>query len=127
NLDELAGYPNSLVAESMNQYMLRMSLLLAAFQQIGNGTRLLDLGTNCGMVPLFLAKKMDISGVGIDVSDINAKKSRFLANLGSVSSFRFVTGDGLSYLGRQQSDSFDAISALGVFYHFSNPLGYLAE
>lgn len=56
-LDQLTGYRLRLIQPRHGYRFSVDPLLLADFARVGEGDRVLDLGTGCGIIPLLLARK----------------------------------------------------------------------
>lgn len=106
---------------------LRMSILRSIFGLFGpaKGESWLDIATNCGIIPLFLNRESVLKVSAIDLFAGNIEKANYLAHLSGKSSCSFSTGDAYTFLSNCEDNSFDTISALGLFYHLSDPIGLL--
>jgi hypothetical protein len=105
------------------EMVVRTSILDLALRQFGPTHRWLDVATNCGVIPLLLNRDSKSDIVGIDISSTNIQKAKFLAKIADQPRHEFLTADVFEYLNECQDGYFDVISALGIFYHLSDPLG----
>lgn len=106
---------------------LRTSLLDYIFSTYGkkNSETWLDIATNCGIIPLFIMKNRKLDVEAIDLFDQNIEKANLLAKLLNNSSIKFHTADAFDFLRKHTDNSYDIISALGLFYHLSDPVGLM--
>jgi 2-polyprenyl-3-methyl-5-hydroxy-6-metoxy-1,4-benzoquinol methylase len=111
---------------SRHEHIIRMSMfskLLSTFKITGSW---IDLGTNSGVIPVLLHKHCADLVSGIDISDVNIQKANLLKSLSGIEKLHFTAGDIFDVLRENPDNSFSVISALGIFYHLSDPLGLLA-
>lgn len=110
---------------------LRLSLLNYIFDHICMDTaqapkNWLDVATNCGVLPLLLNKQRGLLVTGIDYLNANILKANFLKKLAKDTRCLFLEADAYDFLHHLPDNSVDVISALGIFYHLSDPIGLLS-
>lgn len=122
------------------RYSILCNILQDITQSIDALYSLLDLATNCGIIPLLLSKRHSFSNIlACDISPQNIDKAKFLQKLANGESentseddhvatqnIEFVTKDAYTVCDESLS-SFDIVTALGIFYHLSDPIGLLAK
>jgi 2-polyprenyl-3-methyl-5-hydroxy-6-metoxy-1,4-benzoquinol methylase len=78
------------------------------------------------VIPILLHRHSRGVVTGIDISDVNIQKAKLLKSLSGIEGLNFIAGDIFDALRESPDNSFSVISALGIFYHLSDPLGLLA-
>ena len=106
-----------------SELVIRTSMLDLAMKQFAPSGIWLDLATNSGSLPLILSKDKSYRIEGNDLSEINIRKANFLKELGGVKDCDFQVADAFDYLKSQNDNTYDILSAHGIFYHLSDPLG----
>lgn len=114
-----------------SELTLRMGVLERALLELElDGAERRDIATNCGIIPILLAKRAAV-GVArvtaIDLQQVNVDKARALARLAGAGELEFFRADAFEYLRGCRAQSVDVVTALGLFYHLSNPLELIAE
>jgi Methyltransferase domain len=107
---------------------LRISMLDFIFEKYvtNNSKSWLDVATNGGIIPLFINRKRQIKVTGIDLFSQNIEKANCLSRMsGDNNSLSFAVADAYDFLRECKDESFDIISALGLFYHLSDPIGLM--
>lgn len=111
---------------ALSEMDLRLSMFDYIFKEYvkNNSLSWLDIATNCGIIPLFIKRniKTPINVTGIDLSPQNIEKADLLLNMVNDNSIKFTVADAYDYLSICEDESIDVISALGLFYHLSDPL-----
>ncbi|WP_420564846.1 methyltransferase domain-containing protein [Thalassobaculum sp.] len=111
--------------ESAEALSIRMSLLdkaLAEFAPVGS---LLDLETDCGLIPMKLAERIGGRIVGIDRREEAIRRARVLHTLSGQANRRFQVADPYAYLVGLKPDAFDCVSALGLVHRLTDPIRLL--
>lgn len=111
--------------DGRNDLLLRMSMLRYIFQHFDIRGKCIDVATNCGIIPLLVARDIDINIVASDFSQINIDKCNFLKSVSGDRRCDFLRADVFEHLGSARENSVDIVSALGIFYHLSNPIDLL--
>ncbi len=111
--------------ESREAQSIRLSLLDKALTEFAPVGSLLDLETDCGLIPMKLADRIGGRIVGIDRRAEAIGRATLLHSLGRRSNRRFETADPAAYLARLNPDAFDCVSALGVFDRQAEPIRLL--
>ena len=119
------SFDMSIVAGGRNDLLLRLSMLSYIFDHFDISGRWIDIATNCGIIPILLAKGRVLSATASDFAQINADKGNFLKKLSGDEKCRFETRDAFEHLRNTPENSIDFVSALGIFYHLSNPIEML--
>lgn len=98
----------------------RIARMLVDYSNIGVGARVLDIATGTGMVALYAASKVGLSGsvIGIDISEGMIKRAKAKIGNTETPNVRFELGDGeaLSYA----PNSFDYIFCGSAFIWMTN-------
>ncbi|WP_158285494.1 bifunctional 2-polyprenyl-6-hydroxyphenol methylase/3-demethylubiquinol 3-O-methyltransferase UbiG [Azospirillum sp. TSA6c] len=118
-------FDSNISAEGRNDYLLRMSMLSYTLEKFSIEGSWLDIATNSGIIPLMLSQGKNLSVTGIDIGDVNIEKAYFLKSLMNDYNSKFHVADAYEYLESKNTSNYDFISALGIFYHLSDPLGLL--
>jgi len=113
--------------DARNEIMLRMNMLWHIVQTYDLGSKWADLATNCGVIPLQLCRGRDIEVIGLDIGEGNIEKANFLKNLSGETGIYFASSDIFDFMNSSKDNEYDFISALGIFYHLSNPLELLMQ
>lgn len=112
------------------EMQLRMSVLSAVLRDFSEPTdNWLDIATNCGVIPL-LSQKIGYrfnSVVGIDYQEANVWKADLLKTLADATDIEFVRADAFAFTKSLTPDQYEIVSALGLFYHLSDPISLLVE
>ena len=110
----------------LDEMDLRISILNQIFKKYYlSGDRWLDIATNCGIIPILLNKNRSMNVTGIDLAVENIAKANALAAIGNSSNISFSQADAYDFLDKCGKDSFEIISALGIFYHLSDRIGLM--
>lgn len=106
---------------------LRISMLNYIFSNYveNNSKSWLDIATNCGIIPLFINKIRQMEVTGIDLFSQNIEKANCLSRISGDTLVSFSVADAYNFLHECEDESFDIISALGLFYHLSDPIGLM--
>ncbi len=130
NID--TGYKEAPVnVEGIIEMDLRLSVLKTIFDSIvphlqsSSNATWLDIATNCGIIPLLLGSSVFSNIVGIDISENNIAKGNCLRQLAKISNTEFIVADAYDYLRGVKDGALSLISALGLFYHLSDPIGLM--
>ena len=112
-MDELRAYDLRLIQPAEGYRFSLDPLLLACFAGKGEGGRVIDLGTGCGVIPLVMAKKCASTAVvGVEVQEEMAALAARNAELNGLSGrVEIVCADILNLRGRFQVSSFDLVVA----------------
>ncbi len=105
------------------ELLIRTAMLDHAMKHFAPSGSWLDLATNSGSIPLILAKGRNYR---IDASDFNSEnieKANYLKEIGGISNCNFTVADAYEQLKSLDDNAYDIISAHGIFYHLSDPLG----
>jgi len=102
---------------------IRMSILDLAMKAFAPSGRWLDIATNNGSIPLILSKGKNYTVEANDINAVNIEKAQFLQKLSGREDCKFFVSDAFDHLRFAEDESYDVISALGLFYHLSDPLG----
>lgn len=115
------------VDRGLVEMQLRLSILHAIFKLFGprRGDHWLDIATNCGIIPLLLNQERQMKVTAVDLFDGNIQKASYLQQLTGKAGCDFQTADAFDYLKHCEDNAFDTLSALGLFYHLSDPIGML--
>lgn len=112
-------------AEGRNDYIIRMSMFSYLMKKFSVEGSWLDIATNSGIIPLMLSHGKNLSVTGIDIGEVNIDKAQFLKSISGDQKSKFFVADAYEFLEGKGNECYDFISALGIFYHLSNPLGLL--
>jgi len=132
NLDQFANQTlqPSLQDVGLSEMQLRMSVFTAILKDFSEPTdNWLDIATNCGVIPL-LSQKMGYcfkTMVGIDYQKENIRKAELLKTLADITNVDFIQADAFGFTGKLTQGQYEIVSALGLFYHLSDPLSLLTE
>lgn len=113
------------VPAGRNDLLLRMSMLRFVFQYFGIHGNWIDVATNCGIIPILVAREWNIAVTGSDLARTNIDKCELLKSLSGDERCRFFQADAFEHLRSVDQGSADLVSALGLFYHLSNPIELL--
>jgi hypothetical protein len=102
---------------------IRRSMLAFAMARFAPEGTWLDLATNCGIIPMTLADRKSYAVTGIDLVEQNVEKANFLRRLGGFINMQFYCADVYDFLETVRDSRFEIISAHGLFYHLSDPIG----
>lgn len=112
----------AIVAGGRNDLLLRLSMLRYIFDRFDIRGEWVDVATNCGVIPLILARNFDGCVSASDFASVNIRKANFLKRLCGDEKCTFSILDAFQHLRSVDEASCDFISALGIFYHLSNPI-----
>jgi tRNA1Val (adenine37-N6)-methyltransferase len=102
------------IAQPIDGYRYSLDpLLLCDFAETANTTRIVDLGTGCGIIPLIFARKIpDATLVGVELQqEMAGLAARNVAQNGFRDRIEVICDDVLSLRRRFQVSSFDLVTA----------------
>lgn len=116
------------VDDGLVEMDLRISVLERIFADFcQSGGRWLDVATNCGVIPILINRNRSLEVHGIDLFEGNIEKAQALLALSGLTNMSYSQADAYEYLAACADGSFDIVSALGLFYHLSDPIGLMAS
>lgn len=113
----------------LHEMTLRISILEDIFSKYSmKKDRWLDVATNCGIIPILISRSREIDTIGIDLDDENIKKAKIINEISdSKNKVKFYQSDAYEYLSNLDDESFEITSALGLFYHLTDPIGLMSS
>ena len=120
-----AGSLNSSIGAGRNDILLRLSMLSYILDHFQINGDWIDVASNCGIIPIMLTRGRDLKVTGSDFANINIEKAMLLQRICGDQKCTFEVKDAFDHLRSVSQGSVDLVSALGIFYHLSNPIELL--